>query len=173
MAANLPYPSIVFVPLDVLTAEELNQMVQNTTHLANLVPESLIDAIYPVGSVMIRGDNTNYANFLGGTWEKFASGTVLVGAKANDSDFSTVGKTGGSKTQELRAIIGAVGGDISALGYVTKDPVPGQPTSGLALSASVKTNTSFNHSTPVYRDDGNNATTVQPYTVVNYWKRVK
>lgn len=173
MAASLPYPSIVFVPLDVLTAEELNQMAQNTTFLANLVPESLIDAIYPVGSVMIRGDNANYTNFLGGTWEKFAAGTVLVGMNADDSDFNTVGKTGGSKTQELRAAIGAVGGDVGAIGYITKNSIPGYPTASLAISASVKSDKSFNHSTPVYRDNGANATTVQPYTVVNYWKRVK
>lgn len=38
MAANLPYPSIVFVPLDVLTAEELNQMAQNISYLAGLFP---------------------------------------------------------------------------------------------------------------------------------------
>lgn len=38
MAVTLPNPSIVFVPLDVLTAEELNQMVQNTDFLANLFP---------------------------------------------------------------------------------------------------------------------------------------
>lgn len=101
MAANLPYPSIVFVPLDVLTAEELNQMAQNTTHLANLVPESLIDAIYPVGSVMIRGDNANYANFLGGTWEKFAAGKTLVGVDTTDAAFNTVQKTGGAKNHTL------------------------------------------------------------------------
>lgn len=38
MALSLPYPSIVFVPLDVLTAEELNQMAQNTEFIANQFP---------------------------------------------------------------------------------------------------------------------------------------
>lgn len=170
---TLPYPSMVFVPLDVLTAEELNQMVQNTTYLSDALDnKSLCNKIYPVGSVMIRGDNVDYSDFLGGTWQKFASGTVLVGMNASDSDFNTVGKTGGSKTQELRAAIGAVGGDVAAIGYISENPIPGHTTASLSVSASVKTNTSFNHSTPVYKSDGTNATTVQPYTVVNYWKRV-
>lgn len=38
MALPLPNPSIVFVPLDVLTADELNQMVQNTAFLAQQFP---------------------------------------------------------------------------------------------------------------------------------------
>lgn len=38
MAASIPYPSIVFVPLDILTAEELNQLQANTVYLANLFP---------------------------------------------------------------------------------------------------------------------------------------
>lgn len=38
MSLTLPYPSIVFVPLDVLTAEELNQLNANTQAIANLFP---------------------------------------------------------------------------------------------------------------------------------------
>ncbi len=40
MAAALPNPSIVFVPLDVLTADELNQICQNVSFLAELFPVS-------------------------------------------------------------------------------------------------------------------------------------
>lgn len=38
MTAPLPNPSIVFVPLDVLTADELNQICQNVNYLAGLFP---------------------------------------------------------------------------------------------------------------------------------------
>lgn len=38
MAISLPNPGMVFVPLDVLTAEELNQIVQNIDTLAELFP---------------------------------------------------------------------------------------------------------------------------------------
>lgn len=38
MSLSLPYPSLDFVPLDVLTAEELNQMVANYTYISNQFP---------------------------------------------------------------------------------------------------------------------------------------
>lgn len=38
MAYTLPYPSLQFVPLDVLTAEELNQIVENINSLAGEFP---------------------------------------------------------------------------------------------------------------------------------------
>ena len=38
MALTLPYPDMVFVPLDILTAEEQNQLVGNIEFLANQFP---------------------------------------------------------------------------------------------------------------------------------------
>lgn len=38
MAITLPYPSLVFVPLDKLTAEEMNQIVANYTALSTAFP---------------------------------------------------------------------------------------------------------------------------------------
>lgn len=40
MSATLPYPSMSFVPLDVLTAEEMNHMSANDQYLAGLFPVS-------------------------------------------------------------------------------------------------------------------------------------
>lgn len=40
MALTLPYPSLDFVPLDVLTAEEMNQIVANYTYISNQFPIS-------------------------------------------------------------------------------------------------------------------------------------
>lgn len=38
MALILPYPNLDFVPLDVLTAEEMNEIVANYTYIANQFP---------------------------------------------------------------------------------------------------------------------------------------
>lgn len=38
MALTLPYPNLDFVPLDVLTAEEMNEIVANYTYIANQFP---------------------------------------------------------------------------------------------------------------------------------------
>lgn len=40
MSVTLPYPSMNFVPLDILTAEELNHMAANDQYLAGLFPVS-------------------------------------------------------------------------------------------------------------------------------------
>lgn len=57
--------------------------------------------MYPVGSIYISLNNVNPSTFIGGTWEAFARGRTLIGVDPNDSDFSTSGKTGGSKTVTL------------------------------------------------------------------------
>lgn len=56
MAATLPYPSIVFVPLDVLTAEELNQMAQNITALANMFPITSAG----IGNAAVKSSNIDW-----------------------------------------------------------------------------------------------------------------
>lgn len=38
MALSLPYPSLTFVPLDILTAEEMNQIVANYEFISNQFP---------------------------------------------------------------------------------------------------------------------------------------
>lgn len=40
MALTLPYPELDFVPLDILTAEEMNEIVANYTYIANQFPLS-------------------------------------------------------------------------------------------------------------------------------------
>jgi hypothetical protein len=59
----------------------------------------VIDTLYPVGAVYISTLSTNPATLLGrGTWSAFGAGRVPVGVDANDSDFDTAEKTGGTKT---------------------------------------------------------------------------
>jgi hypothetical protein len=61
--------------------------------------EYVMNAIYPVGSIYISTLSTNPATLLGfGTWEAFGEGRTLVGLKSTDTDFDTVGETGGVKT---------------------------------------------------------------------------
>lgn len=41
---------------------------------------TLLDTIYPVGSIYISATNTSPASFLGGTWSAVATGKTLIGA---------------------------------------------------------------------------------------------
>ena len=58
--------------------------------------------IYPVGSIYISVTDNTVAKVqerFGGTWQAFGVGQTLVGVNTSDSDFNTVLKTGGSKSQ--------------------------------------------------------------------------
>lgn len=73
-----------------------------TTTINNAILESK-KSLYPVGSLYFNiSNNTNPATLLGfGTWERIAEGKTLIGVDTKDTDFSIVGKTGGSKTKTL------------------------------------------------------------------------
>ena len=60
-----------------------------------------IDNFYPIGSIYQSTNNTNPSTFMGGTWERFGNGRVLVGVDEEDSDFNAPNKTGGAKTHTL------------------------------------------------------------------------
>lgn len=57
-------------------------------------------AMYPVGSIYVNASvATNPATLLGfGTWTAFGSGRVMVGVDGAQSEFDTLGETGGAKT---------------------------------------------------------------------------
>lgn len=71
-------------------------------HLAN----EIFKLIYPVGSIYISTSSTNPSSYFGGTWTAVAQGRTLIGVNTSDSDFNTVMKTGGSKTNSHNHITG-------------------------------------------------------------------
>ena len=77
----------------------------NTTQVAttSFVKTAIDNAqAFPVGSVFISVVSTDPATLLGyGTWAAFATGKMLVGIDAADTDFDTVEETGGAKTHTL------------------------------------------------------------------------
>lgn len=65
--------------------------------------KELVNLIYPVGSIYMSVNDVSPESFMGGTWERFANGQVLVGVDENDTDFNASGKTGGEKSHVLSA----------------------------------------------------------------------
>ena len=63
---------------------------------------TLLDMFYPVGAIFITTVNTNPSSYMGGTWARFGNGQTLIGVNESDTDFSTVQKTGGSKSHVLK-----------------------------------------------------------------------
>lgn len=67
----------------------------------NLDKTSILNLVYPVGSIYMSTNSTNPKDFLGGTWEAWGKGRVPVGVDLSDTDFNDAGKMGGEKTHYL------------------------------------------------------------------------
>ena len=145
----------------IATAERMNHIEDGIADLYN--------AIFPVGQIVIKGDNEDYSNWLGFTWERTAVGKVLVGIDSTDTDFNTIGKTGGAKKHTLtidempkhrHTQISANSGSSGLTG-----------TTYTGLGWSTGNNESLN--TAMQNTGGSQPhNNLQPYQVVAYWKRI-
>lgn len=71
-----------------------------------VLPDSVLDInilekTYPIGSIYLSVNYVNPSNYFGGIWEEWGVGRVPVGVDTNQTEFNTVQKTGGTKTQAL------------------------------------------------------------------------
>ena len=130
----------------------------------------LYNAIFPVGQIVIKGDNEDYSNWLGFTWERTAVGKVLVGIDSADTDFNTIGKTGGEKKHTLTInempshthpfYYAAENGSDWGINLKWSSKVPGglsDPGAGQGIGS---------------RGGNKPHNNLQPYQVVAYWKRI-
>ena len=133
---------------------------------------TLLDIQYPVGKTEIFYDDLDHTNYLGFTWEKYAAGRCLVGKDTNDTDFDTLGETGGSKTHNhdkgsYFATIRVNGNDIQF-----KDAAHNW-TSNFQVSGSNSQVVSINQGYAIgVEGTSGTSSNIQPYIVVNIWKRV-
>ena len=85
---------------------ELSQYVtaEDIASTAAVDYSEILSRIYPVGSIYMSATLSTAAQVnatLGGTWEAWGSGRVPVGGDTSQTEFETVGKTGGEKTHKL------------------------------------------------------------------------
>ena len=84
--AVLPYPSIDFVPLDVLTADELDQIVANVNAVNN---GSVTASSIPDGTITTTKIADNAVTHTKIDWDSMASGTpVSLGLSASGGTFT-------------------------------------------------------------------------------------
>jgi len=89
-----------------LTSPKINEdvvLTATSTELNKIT--GMLDWFYPVGTIYETTstdlDTTTKMNaHFGGTWEAYGTGRVLV-AKSSDTEFDTIGETGGEKTHTL------------------------------------------------------------------------
>lgn len=130
---------------------------ERMNHIEDGIAE-LYNAIFPIGQIVIKGDNEDYSNWLGFTWERTAVGKVLVGIDSTDTDFNTIGKTGGEKTHTLtiEEMAPTVWHSSSQFNGIQK-----YFNNGETFSISTQGT-----------DLGQPHNNLQPYQVVAYWKRI-
>ena len=75
----------------------------NALDTAKTTLTAVFSMIYPVGSIYINaGVSTSPATLMGfGTWSRYGEGKVLVSQSSSDTEFDTLGETGGAKTHTL------------------------------------------------------------------------
>lgn len=121
----------------------------------------LLDFIYPVGSYYETSDTSFNPNTVwGGTWLEDTKGRVTVALDSEDTDFDTLGETGGSKDLQEHShtynisTSGAGGGD------------------GTRLVVWNGTGTTYNNASGAIANTGTgNSGNIQPYIVVKRWHR--
>jgi hypothetical protein len=135
---------------------------------ANVNVVEILKKAYPVGSIYINASvSTNPATLLGfGTWSAFGAGRTLVGIDSGDTDFDTIGETGGEKTSLLTR---------EHLPYSVTDEF--QNNSGSAKTGAVLgsiANGSYGISASAYSGLPANQphNNLQPYIVTYLWKRL-
>ena len=141
-----------------LNAKTFNDMQANI--------EIAINSIYPVGSIIIRDDTEDMSNFLGFTWEKVFAGRVLVGLDTSQTEFNTIGKTGGEKTHTLT--IEEIPKHTHTIS-VGNNPTTAASYDRVASAYAGDNPKNFNASETGGAQPHNN---LQPYQVVAYWKRI-
>ena len=127
-------------------------------------PQGSISACWPIGSVFISVVSTNPATLLGfGTWAAFASGRVLVGIDAAQTEFDVLEETGGAKVHTLTT------SEIPAHTHTYSKPDTPVATLGVGISVdSVNSSSTANTGSSGGGGSHNN---LQPYITVSMWKR--
>ncbi len=136
---------------------------------------NVLAKVYPVGSIYINASNsTNPSSLLGfGTWVAFGTGRVMVGIDASQSEFNTIGETGGVKEVTLTAAQSGLPAHTHFLQFYSfSDPGDG---GGAATGNDSRTNTSNQEqlgTNAISAQDASQAhTNLQPYITVYMWKR--
>lgn len=143
------------IPTQITTA--FNQMIQTARATE-----------YPIGRIIMFYDNLDHSDYLGFNWERCMTGKVPVGLDLTDTDFNTIGKTGGEKTHKLTVAEMPSHSHTWSLGA----NVVANATSSRAVTNYNSSSGGLGVATMNNTGGGASHNNLQPYEVVSYWKRV-
>lgn len=134
--------------------------------MVKINPKLFIDIVYPVGSYYETSNisfNPNTA--WGGTWVEDSKGRVTVGMDTTQTEFDTIGETGGEKTHTL-TIQEMPSHSHNSVGHTYGAFASGDKTMPTAYESNWGVN--------LYARDtggGQSHNNLQPYVVVKRWHR--
>lgn len=152
-------------------------LVVNGTDI-NVLINNAVQKMYPVGSIKLSTSSANPSTYMGfGKWVAWGSGRVPVGVDLSDTDFSTVEKTGGSKTVNLEhQHTESVGADAAKM-YISAGSSGGLYGSNTTTTNAMSWNGTVNKGTIrvnyTQKSLSGGKTIVQPYVTCYMWKRTE
>lgn len=161
-------------------ADELPVEDNSASTTKRMTIQAMMEMIYPIGSIYTNAAvSTNPATLLGfGTWTAFASGRVLVGVDTGQTEFDTLGETGGAKTHTLTS------GEMPSHTHTQNShnhqeqvATAGGAGTGITGTANLVGNTGSNQSTVSTTATNQNTggggahNNLQPYITVYMWQR--
>ena len=146
--------------------------------------KSILNAVYPIGSIYMSVSSTDPRVLFGGTWEAWGAGRVPVSVNAKDEDFNAAEKTGGTKEAELpwhnhESFLGSIG-SFGVDGFVGGDASSLQPSdphnseNGYLFTISRGDNKYVDKNEAKTSFAGKSkASNLQPYITCYMWKRIE
>lgn len=160
---------------DILDKYKCN--ASDLNEIKEVINETIIDTLYPINIIVPFYDSADHSNWLGLTWERIGTGKALVGYDSSDTDFNSIGKTGGEKTHTLSVNEIAThyhGEYIETKG--SKKPYTLAEGSGSVVSGYYMSISGAAYTGPQVltgpTGGGQAHNNLQPYEVVSFWKRV-
>ena len=132
---------------------------------------AVFSMIYPVGSIYINaGVSTSPATLMGfGTWSRYGEGRVLVSQSVSDTEFDTLGETGGSKTHTLS--VSELPSHTHTHTVITGRSFSSSIGNAPVVQGSDNTILSTSDETTSSTGSGSAHNNLQPYIVVYMWRR--
>lgn len=142
---------------------------------------ALLELVYPIDSIYITTGENNPADFLGGTWERFAAGRTLVGVGIDPDisgfDFDEPGIPGGEAKHTLTIEEMPNHDHAQRVSNQEVARMPSDEATGIKGNVFVTENRDIKRQSSAILTTSNGGgvahNNLQPYITVNMWKRIK